>query len=269
MPGVDSKVLPDVHTGCAGWSVSGKVADQFPGEGTHLARYARVFSCVEINSSFYRPHQPKTYCRWAESVPDSFRFSVKVPRTITHEHRLVDCDSLLDAFMDQVGHLGQKLGYLLIQLPPSLRWDARTAARFLGAMRDRTDVPLAVEPRHASWGCEAAQVLLDDMHAVRVRAHPSAVSDDDMRGATGDDGGSAASVSASSAKAGVLQYWRLHGAPRMYYSAYDDAFLVALSDRIKCAQRDGSAVWCIFDNTAAGEAIPNALSLKSHLLRCR
>jgi aspartate/methionine/tyrosine aminotransferase len=54
---------------------------------------------VEINSSFYRPHRPSTYERWAASVPASFRFSVKVPRSITHERRLADADALLDAFL--------------------------------------------------------------------------------------------------------------------------------------------------------------------------
>ena len=70
--------------GCAGWSIHKDAAAAFPVEGSHLERYARVFPAVEINSSFYRPHKPETYARWADSVPDGFRFAVKVPRAITH-----------------------------------------------------------------------------------------------------------------------------------------------------------------------------------------
>ncbi|MFP3449077.1 DUF72 domain-containing protein, partial [Pseudomonas sp. SIMBA_067] len=84
----------------------------FADEGTHLQRYASRFNAVEINSSFYRAHQPKTYERWAQSVPASFRFSVKVPKRITHELRLQRCETALDEFLEQCLHLGEKLGCL-------------------------------------------------------------------------------------------------------------------------------------------------------------
>ena len=70
--------------GCAGWSIPKAHAGAFPAVGTALERYAQVFDCVEINSSFYRSHRPSTYERWAASVPDHFRFSVKMPKQITH-----------------------------------------------------------------------------------------------------------------------------------------------------------------------------------------
>ena len=80
-----------VRIGCAGWTIPTEHSAVFGGEGTHLQRYASRFSCVEINSSFYRPHRTTTYARWAASVPDNFRFSVKLPKTITHEQRLQGC----------------------------------------------------------------------------------------------------------------------------------------------------------------------------------
>src|SRR5690606_14493667 len=124
-----------VYVGCAGWGLSSKVAAHFPVEGSHLERYAQVFPSVEINSSFYREHQAKTYARWAASVPDAFRFSVKAPRTITHERRLRDVDDLLLRFVDQLASLGEKLGCLLVQLPPSLRLDVLEAACFFALLR--------------------------------------------------------------------------------------------------------------------------------------
>jgi uncharacterized protein YecE (DUF72 family) len=79
--------LPEIYVGVAGWSISKEHAARFPVEGSHLERYAQVFNAVEINSSFYRPHRPQTYAPWAASVPDGFRFAVKMPREITHRRR--------------------------------------------------------------------------------------------------------------------------------------------------------------------------------------
>jgi uncharacterized protein YecE (DUF72 family) len=78
-----SVVVP-VRIGTAAWSIPKKHAAPFPTAGSHLERYAAVFNAAEINSSFYRPHRAATYERWAASVPDDFRFAVKVPKAITH-----------------------------------------------------------------------------------------------------------------------------------------------------------------------------------------
>ena len=90
---------PAVYVGCAGWSLPRDAQPHFPAAGTHLARYAARLPATEINASFYRPPRPATYARWAASVPPAFRFSVKLPRAITHEHRLADAGALLDAFL--------------------------------------------------------------------------------------------------------------------------------------------------------------------------
>ena len=88
-----------IRIGTAGWTVPKAVAEKFPGEGGHLARYAGRFDAVEINSSFYRPHRPATYARWAASVPHGFRFAMKIPREITHTRRLADAMDPLDRFL--------------------------------------------------------------------------------------------------------------------------------------------------------------------------
>lgn len=92
--------------GCAGWSVGRDPDSAFTGEGNHLQRYAGRLNGVEINSSFYRPHQRKTYQRWAESVPEDFRFALKVPKRISHELRLLDAGAELDVFLEQCSGLG-------------------------------------------------------------------------------------------------------------------------------------------------------------------
>lgn len=237
-----------VLVGCAGWSLPSNVAGLFPTEGSHLERYARVFSCAEINSSFYRSHQPGTYARWADSVPDGFRFSVKAPRAMTHEQHLKDCRALLDVFLEETAPLGKKLGAILVQLPPSLALDVRTATRFFSLLRDRTPVQVVCEPRHPSWFTLRAESILKKVGVACVRAHPVATRDmETFPEASGAD------------------YIRLHGAPDMYYSAYDDTFLDAVATQIRLARDRGRQVWCIFDNTARGAAVPNALSLMERL----
>src|SRR5471030_896621 len=163
------------HTriGCAGWSIDKDAAPRFPADGSHLERYAAVLNAVEINSSFYRPHQAKTYVRWADSVPDDFRFSVKLPRTITHDRRLAGIDDLLARFAAEAGALGDKLGCVLVQLPPSLALDA-AADDFLQRVRYSFDCGIACEARHATWFGGTATELLRRHGVTRVIADPPA-----------------------------------------------------------------------------------------------
>ncbi len=242
----DSLPAPAPRIGCAGWSLPRAEWPHFPADGTHLMRYAAVFNAVEINSSFYRPHQPQTYVRWAQSVPADFRFSVKLPRTITHERRLRQPDEPLFRFLGEVAGLGEKLGCILIQLPPSLAFDMETAAAFLDLLRHRHAGALALEPRHASWFTSAADALLKEHRIARVLADPVLHAGGEVPG--GWDG---------------LQYVRLHGSPRVYYSAYALELLQALSVRLRLAQ--GVETWCIFDNTAAGAAVADARELQALL----
>lgn len=229
--------------GCAGWSIPGRYADLFGPGDSMLARYATRFPVVEINSSFYRPHKPATYERWAASVPPSFRFSVKMPQTISHESALVGVGPMLDRFLGESAALGARLGGLLLQLPPSLVLDTRRAASFFRALRRRTNVPLVCEPRHASWFTAHADALLLRYGVSRAGADPARVP------AAAKPGG-----------APGWRYWRWHGSPRMYYSDYDDAALGSLASQTK--QTPGGAPWIIFDNTAHGFAIANAARLQ-------
>jgi len=234
--------------GCAGWSLAGDVQTQFGEGASHLQRYASRLNAVEINSSFYRPHRRATYERWAASVPRDFRFCVKLPKAITHERRLAACDGLLQDFFGQAGGLGEKLGCLLVQMPPSLAFEATAADAFFRSLRKVHAGHAAVEPRHHSWFGAEAGALLGAHGLARVLADP--VLFDEGRQPGGWD---------------QLVYVRPHGSPRMYYSAYAPELLERLALRIAMAQAEGRAVWCMFDNTASGAATHNALALSATL----
>lgn len=226
------------YLGCAGWSLPRATWPRFPADGTHLQRYAAQFTAVEINSAFYRPHRFSTYQRWAASVPDSFRFAVKVPKHITHERRLQGSAAALDEFLAQCNGLGEKLGCLLVQLPPSLAFEPGVAQAFLEQLRARFQGSVALEPRHESW--LDAQPLLVQHRIARVAADPSP-----LPGGTQPGGWPG------------LRYYRLHGSPRIYHSAYGEPYLQALASTL------GANAWCMFDNTASGMATTDALALKA------
>jgi uncharacterized protein YecE (DUF72 family) len=231
--------------GCAGWSLPREAQPAFAAEGSHLQRYASRLNAAEINSSFHRPHSRGTYERWAAAVPEDFRFSVKLPRTITHDLRLLAAESLLDDFLAQATGLGDRLGCLLVQLPPSLEYQSAVAAAFFESLRRRHAGAVALEPRHASWFTPDVDSRLAHYPVARVLADP-------VRHDAGRlPGGWPQRV-----------YLRLHGSPRMYYSSYEPATLQALARRIALALREGREVWCIFDNTAGSAAAHNALDLQ-------
>ena len=233
-----------IWIGTAGWNVPARY--EVPAGGDQLERCARALNAVEINSSFYRPHQRKTYELWALSTPEAFRFAVKMPRTITHQGRLADCDAMLDRFIGEVNGLGDKLGVLLVQLPPKLAFDEQIAGRFFQNLQARIVTPIALEPRNASWFAPDMEAWLAAHRVARVAADPARVDGSEAPG--GWDG---------------LVYYRWHGAPKIYYSNYDDAALAALRLRLDKGVERGAQAWCIFDNTASGAAFGNALTLTS------
>lgn len=166
---------PRFYIGTAGWSIPTKSAGRCSGDGTHLQRYARIFRCAEINTTFHRPHEEATHSRWARSTGPSFRFAVKMPRLITHELRLQGAAAALDRFLAETSALKSKRGPLLVQLPPSLEFDARVAARFFTLLRRRTSGFVVCEPRHATWFSPEAETLLLRFDVGRVAADPTTI----------------------------------------------------------------------------------------------
>lgn len=240
--------MPPPIIGTASWSIPRTVADRFPAEGSALERYAAVFAGVEINSSFHRPHRRATWERWAASVPADFKFAAKMPKTISHQRKLVDCAELIGPFLDEVTGLGDKLAILLLQLPPKLAFDAVLAESFLAELSPLLPARLVCEPRHPSWFEPDADALLDRFEVARVAADP-------------------ACVPAAAVPGGWrgLSYVRLHGSPRMYRSSYDDGRLDDYAALIRADLDEGREVWCMFDNTASSAATGDAIGLMARL----
>ena len=229
------------RVGTAGWTLPRDVRAAFEGEGPQLERYATRLNCVEINSSFYRPHRPSTYERWARSVPDDFRFALKIPKEITHTRRFVDADAPLERFLDESSALGAKRDVVLVQLPPSFAYDRHIAEPFFVSLRERYSGHAACEPRHPSWFASEPDALMCELRIARVAADPPPVA------AASTPGGSR-----------EITYRRLHGSPVIYRSAYDAARLAGITTALRDAT---SPAWCIFDNTTFGAATANALAV--------
>jgi uncharacterized protein YecE (DUF72 family) len=227
--------------GLAGWSEAvRRYRDRFPGDAsTDLARYAWVFDFVEINSSFYRSLPTETCARWAAEVPDDFRFSVKMHRLITHFTKLQQ-PQLLEEFFRSVSGLGNKLAVLLVQLPPTLVFDATIAEKFFRTLRELSDVSVVCEPRHPLWTEPTARELLENFHVgwVRTEIPPTPPQQ----------------------KSALPIYYRLHGTPRRYYSSYTEAQLADLATCLAKSKKVPQFV--VFDNTASHAGVDNALALQ-------
>jgi uncharacterized protein YecE (DUF72 family) len=232
--------------GTAGWSVARDRADHFPAEGSGLERYSARLRCAEINSSFHRSHRPETWARWAESVPAAFRFSAKLSKEITHKRKLAGCGELLEAALAEMRILGDKLHVVLVQLPPSLAFDAALAGAFFAELRALWSGGAVCEPRHPSWFEPEAEALLAEHRIGRVAADPARLP------AAADPGGWPG-----------LSYYRLHGSPVPYRSSYDDGRIEAYAAALAAELQVGREVWCIFDNTASSAATGDALKLAS------
>jgi uncharacterized protein YecE (DUF72 family) len=238
----------DIRVGTAGWSIPRAAAFRFEPAGTHLQRYSRSLRCAEINSSFHRPHAAATYAKWRHSTPVDFRFAVKMPRTITHDLKLQGAREPFVTFLAQTDGLAEKRGPILVQLPPSLSFDASVVTPFLDVVRQVYKGPLVCEPRHATWFTAAVASLLNCYGISRVAADPPPVPE--------------ATVPAGWPR---VAYFRLHGSPRKYWSRYDESNIATLATIVRGIST-AKEVWCVFDNTASGAAIENAWELRERLL---
>jgi uncharacterized protein YecE (DUF72 family) len=234
--------LTVVRIGTAGWALPKALrTSQLAGESV-LEQYAALFDAVEINSSFYRPHRRATYERWSASVPASFRFSIKLPRTITHELGLLRCESETASFMESAGGLEEKLAVILVQLPPSRTFEAPVVAAFFKLLRQQTAAQIVCEARNPSWFVHEATTVLEEHGITRVAADPVPPGCE--------------SVAPARSR---FAYFRLHGSPKMYYSSYSVDYLHGVA---AAARASAAETWCIFDNTAAGAAWPDATRLQ-------
>lgn len=125
-----------------------------------LAEYASAFATVELNVTFYRLPAAATFTAWRQAVPDGFIFALKASRYITHVRRLRDPKEPVDLLLERARFLGDRLGPILVQLPPDLPIELERLDATLAAFP--RDVRVAVEPRHRSWFVPETKALLEE-----------------------------------------------------------------------------------------------------------
>ena len=234
-----------IHVGCSGWVYKhwrGLLYPEGLPQKRWFERYAEDFDTVEINASFYRVPLASTFEGWRNKAPPGFRYAVKVNRFITHMKKLLDCEQPLKDFIALVRPLGQTLGPLLYQLPPSLHKDLPRLDAFLQRLPD--DLEQVVEFRHKSWYDDDVLALLDRF-GIGFVAH-------DLKG-----------LESPRWASGRTAYVRFHGAGGKYWGRYSDEALLGWTDWCLQQARHGRSVWCYFNNDIHGHAIEDARTLKS------
>ncbi len=210
------------------------------GPSRYLEYYAQSFPTVEINASFYRPLSAKSVENWCRSTAPGFRFAVKAPKNVTHVLRLENAGELMVEFAQNVSGFGEKLGPVLVQLPPSLRANEDLLRDFLDYVPDELDT-LAFEFRHDSWFTPAVAEIIRDRGA--LVAH--------------DYGGR----EPKELVPGRIAYYRLHGPGSDYASPYPEEFLESMAAALLARAADGTDVYVYFNNDIEGHAVRNALRL--------
>ncbi|HMC97868.1 MAG TPA: DUF72 domain-containing protein [Flavobacteriales bacterium] len=233
-----------VRIGTAGWQLPKGLQDKVPNKSSQLERYATRFNAVEVNSTFYRLPRLSTVERWAASVPHDFRFALKLPRRITHELQLRNISEPLATFLDVVAAFGPRMGPVLVQLPPKLEFN-EDIEDLLMRLCENALGTVVIEPRHSSWFTRDVEALMNRLRIARVAADPPRAADDGIP-----------------AGHPAMAYIRLHGTPRIYWSAYEEDALRSWAGVARAAMHRSDEVWMIFDNTAAGAAALNALDMQ-------
>ncbi len=234
-----------IHIGCSGWVYRHWKGGFYPSDLPQkrwFEHYAQSFDTVEINASFYRLPLASTFVGWKEKASAGFRYAVKANRFITHLKKLVGCEDQVDEFIALARGLGEALGPILYQLPPSLKKDVPRLDAFLSRLP--ADLEHVVEFRHASWYEEDVLALLD-RHAAGFVTH-------DLVGLVSPRWAS-----------GRTAYVRFHGTAGKYWGRYSEAQMADWAEWLVEQQSAGRSCWAYFNNDIHLHAIADALTLKA------
>ena len=235
----------DIRIGCSGWQYKHWREIFYPkglAQTRWFAFYAEHFDTVEINSSFYHLPKASTFEKWRDQAPPGFCYTIKANRFLTQAKKLLDCEEPMERMMAATRCLGDRLGPMLYQLPPSLQLNLERLESFLRLVPD--DVTNVFEFRHKSWYVAETFELLD-RYGASFCVH-------DMAGST-----------SARVAVGPIAYVRFHGGVGKYWGRYSDELLLSWSDWIIEQARGGRSVWCYFNNDIGGDAIHDAQTLKS------
>ncbi|MCC8424725.1 DUF72 domain-containing protein [Mucilaginibacter sp. UR6-11] len=231
------------HIGCSGFHYRHWKGSFYP---EHLPQkrwfefYATQFSTLELNVTFYRFPRLEVLQSWYAKAPADFRFAVKAPKAITHFKQFHGTADMLSSFYNTIRDgLGEKLGPVLFQFPPRFHYDPERLARVLGQL-DR-GFENVLEFRHPGWWCEEVySALRSKQVSFCGMSHPELPDEPIVTG--------------------PVAYYRFHGVPELYRSAYTESELATFAGRLKAIPGVQQA-WCYFNNDAAVAAIPNARTL--------
>jgi uncharacterized protein YecE (DUF72 family) len=237
--------ISSIRVGCSGWAYKhwrGLLYPEGLPQKRWFERYAQEFDTVEINNSFYRLPSCETFAKWRDQAPTGFCYAAKANRFLTQAKKLLDCEEPMERMMTAVRCLGDRLGPMLYQLPPSMKINLQRLESFLEIVPK--DVKSVFEFRDRSWYVPETYALLD-RHGAGFCVH-------DMAGSTSER-----------IAVGPIAYVRFHGAEGKYWGRYSDERLLSWTDWLIAQARSGRACWCYFNNDIHGAAIEDARTLKA------
>ncbi len=239
---------PGLHIGTSGWSYQHWSGLFYPVNikpEKYLEYYLTKFDCVELNASFYHLPQPATAAGWIRRTPADFRFCPKLSKHVTHQLRLANADEALNRYFDVFGIMQERLGPVLIQLPPGLSFDISLITGFLNSITDRYPAyQFAVEIRHKSW---INDTFLDLLHQ---HGMAFVIADSGKR------------FPCHEVVTADFIYLRFHGREKLYASDYSDTDLGHYAGKIMNWLLQGKEIWAFFNNDYHGFAVKNAIRLK-------
>lgn len=233
-----------IRIGTSGWSYAHWKGPFYPEkirDSELFEFYVRKLDTVEINSSFYHLPLRKTFEKWRACSPDSFVFAVKASRFITHTKRLKDCGQAVENFRERALGLGEKIGPVLFQLPPGLKFDPERLNLFLQELPG--DLRYSFEFRNSTWFHAETYSLLSEFRASFCLY--------ELNGKTSPLETTADFV-----------YIRLHGPGGKYQGRYSREQLRTWSEKFKQWAKESRDVFCYFDNDENGFAAVNAMELE-------
>lgn len=236
-----------IHIGTSGWSYKHWKNCFYPEElrtTEWLSYYAKSFSITEINTSFYHLPKDTTVLGWSEKVPKRFKFCPKISRYITHIKRLKDPEQTLEKFFTVFDLMKDRLGPVLIQLPPTLQFNYDVAEHFYTELQHYKGYSFVMEVRHETWLSEDSLTLMSKFKIGFVISQ------------SGDKFPYSEMVTAKNI------YVRFHGPNELYASSYSDEQLVYFAEKFKTWMNKGHVIWAFFNNDIHGYAYVNAKRLE-------
>lgn len=271
--------MAEARVGISGWVYAPWRGVFYPKglrQADELAYAASHVTSIEVNGSFYSLQRPANWIRWRDGTPDDFVFSVKGPRFLTHIKRLGDIELPLANFLASgVLALGPKLGPLLWQLPPNLRYDPELIEAFLARLPRTTAQALELARGRESRMEGREHLQIDADRPLRHAVEPRSPTFDDpafrdqltrhgVAAVLGDNEGRWPRLDWTTAG---FAYARLHGDEELYASGYDDAALDRWDAWTRAHLAEGRDVFVYFDNDAKVRAPVDAMALIARLRR--